>query len=170
MSPRAACRLNQLGYSAYDYAAGKADWLAFGLPHEGMARLVGEWVRDDVPTCEPSEMLQDVASRLEASRFGLVVVTTDDDSSGASSTRQVQSGIVLGRLDRDALYGDLSLPAAQAMREGPTTVRPSEQVGELAERMRHAGADTVVVTRSDGTLVGMLERHRVEQAARDGGA
>ena len=36
MSPRAACRLETLGFSeVYDYVAGKADWLARGLPREG---------------------------------------------------------------------------------------------------------------------------------------
>lgn len=40
MSPRAACRLQHLGWTAYDYAAGKADWLAFGLAHEGAAQLI----------------------------------------------------------------------------------------------------------------------------------
>ncbi len=36
MSPRAACRLEQLGFpEVYDYTAGKADWLAHGLETEG---------------------------------------------------------------------------------------------------------------------------------------
>jgi rhodanese-related sulfurtransferase len=36
MSPRAACRLELLGFTqVYDYVAGKADWLAHGLPTEG---------------------------------------------------------------------------------------------------------------------------------------
>src|SRR5439155_1444970 len=36
MSPRAAWRLETLGFMAvYEYAAGKADWGAYGLPLEG---------------------------------------------------------------------------------------------------------------------------------------
>ena len=36
MSPRAACRLQTLGFTnVYDYVLGKADWLAHGLPTEG---------------------------------------------------------------------------------------------------------------------------------------
>jgi hypothetical protein len=36
MSPRAACRLEQLGFAkVYDYTTGKADWLAHGLETEG---------------------------------------------------------------------------------------------------------------------------------------
>src|SRR5216684_1375108 len=33
MSPRAACRLTQLGFApVYDYTLGKVDWIAAGLP------------------------------------------------------------------------------------------------------------------------------------------
>ena len=40
MSPRAAWRLEAAGFSpVYDYAAGKADWLAADLPFEGTAQL-----------------------------------------------------------------------------------------------------------------------------------
>ena len=36
MSPRAACRLETLGFSdVYDYGGGKAEWLGYGLPREG---------------------------------------------------------------------------------------------------------------------------------------
>jgi len=32
MSPRAATRLEQLGFDVYDYALSKVDWMAHGLP------------------------------------------------------------------------------------------------------------------------------------------
>jgi rhodanese-related sulfurtransferase len=42
MSPRAAWRLEAAGFSpVYEYAAGKADWLAADLPFEGTAELAG---------------------------------------------------------------------------------------------------------------------------------
>src|SRR5213083_1224156 len=55
MSPRAAWRLETLGFTrVYYYAAGKADWAAYGLPVEGevtkSARLK-DIARTDVPTC-----------------------------------------------------------------------------------------------------------------------
>lgn len=41
MSPRAACRLEQLGFAeVYDYTTGKADWLAHGLDTEGEQAVV----------------------------------------------------------------------------------------------------------------------------------
>lgn len=55
MSPRAAWRLEGLGFSpVYDYVPGKVDWFAAGLPKEGkLAEVptVGEAARQDVPTC-----------------------------------------------------------------------------------------------------------------------
>src|ERR1700681_849107 len=37
MSPRAATRLEQLGFDVYDYALSKIDWMAHGLSMEGTA-------------------------------------------------------------------------------------------------------------------------------------
>lgn len=48
MSSRAACRLEQLGVTAYDFAGGKMEWLAHGLPYEGTADLVSRHI-DDAP-------------------------------------------------------------------------------------------------------------------------
>jgi CBS domain-containing protein len=50
------------------------------------------------------------------------------------------------------------------MRFGVSTVRPSEQVAELVHRMRRARVSRVVVTRSDGTLVGLFFADDVPQA------
>src|SRR5260370_35222066 len=55
MSPRAACRLTQLGFApVYDYTLGKVDWMAAALPtvRAGQpSRRVLDVVRRDVPTC-----------------------------------------------------------------------------------------------------------------------
>ncbi len=42
------------------------------------------------------------------------------------------------------------------MRFGVSTVRPSEDAAALAHRMGHAEVTRVVVTRSDGTLIGLF--------------
>lgn len=151
MSPRAACRLDSLGYDAYDYVAGKSDWLAFGRPYEGVALLAGTVVTTEVPTCSFRDRLGDVREPLEASAFGTLVALSGD-------------GVVMGRLGRAALAEDDDVPVEALMREGPTTVRPSEELGPLVERMRRADVDAVLVTRSDGRLLGLLERERGRQA------
>lgn len=149
MSPRAACRLDSLGYDAYDYVAGKADWLAFGLPHEGSAVLAGAAVTTDVPTCRVRDRMGDVRDALQASPFGLLVALDAD-------------GVVLGALHSEDAVSDGTRAVDRLMREGPTTVRPSEDLAPLLERMRRSGVDGVPVTRSDGRLLGMLERHHGE--------
>jgi hypothetical protein len=72
MSPRAACRLETLGFGAvYDYVAGKADWLAHGLPREGElaaeARAL-DIAAHDVITCPLDARVDDVRAQVEASR------------------------------------------------------------------------------------------------------
>ena len=42
------------------------------------------------------------------------------------------------------------------MRFGVSTVRPSEDAAALAHRMGHAEVTRVIVTHSDGTLVGLF--------------
>src|SRR5260370_8634806 len=57
MSPRAACRLTQLGFApVYDYTLGKVDWIAAGLLTDRAgqpSRRVLDALRRDVPTCAP---------------------------------------------------------------------------------------------------------------------
>ncbi|MDP8932541.1 MAG: CBS domain-containing protein [Actinomycetota bacterium] len=151
MSPRAAWRLESLGYDAYDYVAGKADWLAFDLPYEGYAKLAGPVASREVPTCSFRDRLGDVRQLLETSRFGMLVALNG-------------RGVVMGRLDHDALDEPDDASVEQLMREGPTTIRPSEQLEPLLERMRSRDVDAVLVTRSDGILLGILERVTAEEA------
>src|SRR5579875_2330172 len=46
--------------------------------------------------------------------------------------------------------------AAAVMRPGVSTVRPSEQAGDLVHRMRQAGVTRIAVIRSDGTQAGLF--------------
>lgn len=139
MSPRAAWRLEQLGFGrSVDYVAGKMDWLAFDMPWEGSAHLVASELDREVPTCTVGEKVGEVRDRLPAAR--LCVVVFDD-------------GIVAGALDPELLRADGLVE--QHMRESPPTVRPSEEVVPLAERMRRKHVAQVIVTRSDGRFVGV---------------
>jgi CBS domain-containing protein len=145
MSPRAAWRLEAEGFtSVHDYVAGKNDWLAADLPYEGEADLVGRHTRHDVPTIAPGDRVGEALARLDAYGFGPVLVVN-------------QAGVLLGTARRAALeaIGE-GAPVDKAVSLGVSTVRPSEQVGDLVHRMGHAGVTRLPVSRSDGTLVGLF--------------
>ena len=67
-------------------------------------------------------------------------------------------GVVLGLLGRQALRSAESVRADQAMSLGPSTIRPSARRDAIARRMREQNLTHIVVTRSDGTLAGVLRR------------
>src|SRR6266852_5720175 len=106
MSPRAACRLETLGFRrVYDYVPGKADWLAHNLPLEGAGApepTPGALARDDVATAGLEEPVGAVRERAARTHYGFALVTSP-------------AGVVLGRLRRSALEGDPSAPAASVM-------------------------------------------------------
>jgi|SRR6516162_9214580 len=145
MSPRAAWRLEAAGFGpVYDYAAGKTDWLAADLPFEGTARLAGMLTRRGVATASERTPAAEALRLLQAQGFGPVMVLN-------------QAGVVMGAAYRHNLE---SAPAnaevGTVMRFGISTVRPSEDAAALAHRMQHAQVTRVVVTRPDGTLVGLF--------------
>jgi rhodanese-related sulfurtransferase len=152
LSPRAASRLEGLGFArVYDYVAGKADWGSFGLPLEGKAdssTRVGGIARADAPRCLPDELVSNVAERV-GGEWRICVVTNDE-------------GVVLGLLGRQALRSGQSVRAEDAMSIGPSTIRPSARRDAIAQRMRDQDLTRIVVTRSDGTLTGVLRREDLE--------
>jgi CBS domain-containing protein len=145
MSPRAAWRLEEAGFGpVYHYVAGKADWLAADLPFEGTAQLAGKFTRRGVEPVGERTPAAEALCLLEAQGFGPVVVLN-------------QAGVVMGAAYREGLAsasGEADVGAV--MRFGVSTVRPSEDAAALAHRMGHAEVTRVVVTRSDGTLVGLF--------------
>ena len=158
MSPRAACRLETLGFDprlVYDYVEGKAGWLAYGFPREGDNATVlyaGELVDADPPTCALDAPVADVLSALTTTRYGFALVTNADR-------------IVLGRVRRSALTSaDASSTAETVMEPGPSTVRFSTRADELVQRLAKRDLKTAVVTMPNGCLVGVF--HRADAEAR----
>jgi CBS domain-containing protein len=145
MSPRAAWRLEAAGFGpVFDYAAGKADWLATDLPFEGTAKLAGMFTRRGVATVGEGTPAGEALRLLEAQGFGPILVLN-------------QAGVVMGAAYRDALASATGkAEVGTVMRFGVSTVRPSEDAEALAHRMGHAEVTRVVVTRPDGTLVGLF--------------
>lgn len=83
MSPRAACRLEQLGFvHVYDYVPGKADWMAAGLPRDGENARVpyaGDFARGDVPTCGLHRPLGEALKQMTDEGQDFCVVVAADD-------------------------------------------------------------------------------------------
>ena len=145
MSPRAAWRLEELGFiPVYHYVAGKADWLAADLPFEGTAELAGMFTRRGVASVGERTPAAEALRLLGAQGFGPVLVLN-------------QAGVVMGAAHRNALAAaPAGAETGTVMRFGVSTVRPSEDAAALAHRMGHAEVTRVVVTRPDGTLVGLF--------------
>lgn len=160
MSPRAACRLETLGFTAvYDYTAGKADWLAAGLPTEGPGSSTlrpGRLARRGVPTCALDDPVATARPRVAASGEDRCVVVSD-------------AGVVLGVLDHAAIEGDDDALAADVMRAGPTTVRAHEDLAGLVERMHRRSVTSTLVTDPEGRLIGALHRDEADVAMRTRG-
>jgi CBS domain-containing protein len=155
MSPRAACRLDTLGFThVYDYVPGKADWLAHNLPVEGeqAARpTAGRLARDDVVTCRLDDRLGEVRERIAASGYGFAVVTAS-------------GGVVLGRLRGSLLDCDPMLRAEEVMESGPPTIRPDTPANAVAERLAKRELRFAVVTDPEGRLIGVVRRGDLKAA------
>lgn len=155
MSPRAAWRLETLGFrDVRDYAAGKLDWLAFGLPAEGhtapIPKLAGA-MRSDAPSCLLTDTVEVAKERLAGGDWSWCAVLNP-------------TGILMGRLRRgaaeEAPEGAL---AVEIMEEGPSTYRPSVPCGELMERMKKGRFDLAFVTDPEGRWLGLVSRQATQE-------
>jgi CBS domain-containing protein len=144
MSPRAAWRLEGLGYGpVYDYAAGKVDWMAAGLPTiraDLSERRALDGADRDPPTCHPDEQVSGVA----------------DHHPGRNVVVVNERGVVLGRYRAGGMADDASRRIAEVMEPGPTTVRAHEPLAPLLERMARRGVHEMLVTTSEGELLGIV--------------
>jgi CBS domain-containing protein len=154
MSPRAACRLETLGFEhVHDYVPGKADWLAHGLPVEGELADTPTAVKlahDDVVTCGLDDVVGDVRARLEDSPYGFALVVSTER-------------ILLGRLRKSAVReAAVQARAEEVMEPGPSTVRADTAASELAERLAKRDLNTAIVTTPEGRLLGIARRSELE--------
>jgi CBS domain-containing protein len=154
MSARAAWRLETLGFArVFRYTPGKQDWFAAGLPregrHAGVPRAV-DAARTDAPTCHLTDRIGDVRERVRVAGWDHCLVVNEHR-------------VVLGRLRGKGLEAPAETPAEQVMELGPTTFRPNGILGAIAERMRSRNVGSVVVTTSDGELLGVLKREDAER-------
>jgi len=142
MSPRAACRLERLGYEVYDYVLSKVDWLAAGLPTvraEPAPPRVSLALDTDFAVCAPDELVSAVRDRVAGDEC---LVTNE-------------ARVVLGRLRLNREHGE-GATAEDAMHPGPTTVRADADLAATLERMRARSVRNIIVTTPEGILLGVV--------------
>jgi rhodanese-related sulfurtransferase len=147
MSPRAAARLDSLGFErVYDYAASKVDYLARGLPREGdkaQERRPIDVMRGDVVRCRLEDAADEVRGRIDASPHGFGLVVTEDQ-------------VVLGRVRRSVLEEVEGATAEDVMEPGPSTIRADKPIDAVRKRLEEGGFKVAIVTTPDGVLLGIV--------------
>jgi CBS domain-containing protein len=141
MSPRAAWRLEYEGFeTVYEYAAGKVDWMAAGLPTvrgDTSERRALEVADRTPPTCAPDDRVSSVAGAIGRS----VIVVNDHN-------------VVLGRVTADRRNEETV--ARSIMEPGPTTIRAHEPLIRLLDRMASRNVSEMLVTTPEGELLGVV--------------
>jgi CBS domain-containing protein len=95
----------------------------------------------DVPACGIDASIADAMHALDAYRGWERCVVVND------------ANVVLGVLDRTTAT---TRPMVEAVRFGPSTVRPDAELEETREHMREHGTRERVVTDPTGRLLGVL--------------
>jgi CBS domain-containing protein len=155
LSPRAACRLETLGFpEVYDYTPGKVDWLAHNLPVEGPKSCfptAGRMMRDDAAVCRPTDRMADVSASIKRSPYPFALVTSDD-------------GTVLGRAPSSALDPASERPVWDVAEPGPKTFRPHVAAEKAAAVLAEKGLRWAIITTPGGRLLGVASREDLEAA------
>jgi predicted transcriptional regulator len=110
----------------------------------------GDVVRRDVPTCRLNDRVGDVYQRCRAAGWKVCLIVNE-------------SNVVLGRLRREAWEADPQTPVEDVMENGPTTFRPDNFLEPLVKRMQEKKVGSVIITNSDGVLMGVLYRKDAEE-------
>ena len=147
MSPRAAARLETLGFTkVYDYVTGKADWLATALPSEGSSASLLDArraVRGDDIACHLGDRLGDSVDRVRAAGKDVCIVIDDHH-------------VVLGRVRGRSLDGDPDALIEDVMQSGPSTIRPDTPLETVVQTLRDGNVSSTLVTDPGGRLIGTL--------------
>jgi CBS domain-containing protein len=134
------------------------DWISFGLPTEGKKAKVlrvANVMRTDIPTCALIERIGDVRTATQAAGWEVCAVVNDER-------------IVLGILYGDAWNASAESLVEDVMSNGPPTTRPNTFIDEMVERMRRRNTPGILITSSDGALMGYLWKSDAETALETG--
>jgi Mg/Co/Ni transporter MgtE len=105
--------------------------------------------RRDVPTCRIDERAGAVRDRVRSGNWDVCVVVSEER-------------VVLGLVRAEVLVAEPSAPVEQVMESGPVTFRPNLPVGQMPDYLKKQRTPRVLVTTSDGILVGLLRGEDVE--------
>jgi Mg/Co/Ni transporter MgtE len=110
----------------------------------------GDVARRDAPICSLTDRLGEVCERIGAAGWMICIVVNDRN-------------VVLGRVRSKDLDGDPDQSIEAVMEAGPVTERPSEPLEALVQRMQEKRVSSVIVSRPDGQLIGVLRREDGEK-------
>ena len=122
------------------------DWLAFGLPAEGEAQsaLLIEHIQRTVPTCRPTDSAEAARQAAAKMNFSSCAIVNEEN-------------VVLGSIRNNGSEVDPVAAAADVMELGPKTLRPSSTVKEAKQIAQKTGRTEILVTSSDGKLIGVFK-------------
>jgi CBS domain-containing protein len=154
LSPRAACRLDALGFTeVYDYTPGKVDWLANNLPVAGDktdAPIAGRALRDDAVRCRAGDRVAEVRDLIKRSPYPFALVTSED-------------GTLLGRAPLSGLDADSDRPVFEVAEPGPKTFRPHVSADKVVGVLVEKGLRWAIVTTPEGRVLGVASREDLER-------
>jgi CBS domain len=132
-------------------ARGKADWFASGLPREGGRGepTAADLATPETPTCHPDDRVGRVLSRVGGRTRWCVVVNEDRVVLGLWPVRT-----------RDSQPEDA---VQDVMQPAPLTIRPNTTATDARKYAKSRPREPLVVTTSDGRLVGVLEPRRLRR-------
>jgi len=135
-------------HDVYDYAAGKADWIAMGMPMfwRDATPRIEDVARKDAPICAAQDAVAVVRAKLPKDWNVCVVLDSDR--------------IVLGLADFSN-ETDPNQLISDVMRPAPLTFRPGLTVQEVCEYLKARKVETALVTKSTGEFIGVLRREEL---------
>lgn len=139
----------------YDFVGGKLEWIAHGLPVEGIGphyAVAGEVADKAVLlTCRVGDQIGEIADQLTSTPHDYCVVVNEH-------------GIVLGRMrPKDIRLDDPAGTVEKILEPGPTTVRSTEPARALLDRMKKKNVETVIVTTNKGKLLGGATQRALDE-------
>jgi CBS domain-containing protein len=112
-------------------------------------------MRRDVPTCSIDDRIGEVHKETQALGWDICAVVTD-------------KRIVLGLLYGNAWDADPDTPVEEIMSNGPPTTRPNTFLDDMVGRLQKRDLPGILVSSSDGALMGYLWRSDGETAMATG--